>query len=61
MPKATVKIATTHPLLETVCNYCGESIEKESEAFVCGSWSNFGYTWFCSEECVEDCGYTVLI
>jgi hypothetical protein len=61
MPKATVKIATTHPLLETLCSHCGKTMEKKSEAFVCGSWSNYGYTWFCSNSCVENAGYEVLV
>ncbi len=60
MPKTIVKISKTHPLLETVCSYCATILEKKSEAFVCGSWSNYGYTWFCSKDCAEKAGYKVV-
>lgn len=61
MAKNTVKPAKTHPFTECVCSHCGDALEKNQEAFVCGSWSNFGYSWFCNLNCVEKAGYSLAV
>lgn len=39
------------------CEKCLISLEKNHEVFVSGSWSVYGYIYFCSEKCYLSVGY----
>jgi hypothetical protein len=43
--------------LDLYCEKCLKAIEKDSDVFVSGSWSLFGYVYFCCEDCFTAMGY----
>ena len=56
----TVKKIKANPLLNLNCVKCLKTIDKNVDVFVCGSWSNYGYSYYCSKNCYQASGYKLF-